>query len=109
MKASNVDRPPLRTAGPTLVSVKDTLWFLEPRLVKNPWAMWAEKSTQRPMEMTRVLHEMTSIVRPQKCMNPATSRIVEATQKMTIQEARRLPRKTRTVRKIARREVIMFW
>ena len=109
MKASNVDKPPLRTAGPTLVSVKDTLWFLEPRLVKNPWAMWAEKSTQRPMEMTRVLQEMTSIVRPQKCMNPATSRIVEATQKMTIQEARRLPRKTRTVRKIARREVIMFW
>ena len=29
--------------------------------------------------------------------------MVEATQKMTMQEARRLPRKTRTVRKMARR------
>ena len=34
--------------------------------------MWAEKSTQRPMEMTRVLQEITSMVRSQKCMNPAT-------------------------------------
>ena len=71
------------------------------------------------MEMTRVLQEITSMVRSQKCMNPATwifvdmyivdissyhtSRMVEATQKMTMQEARRLPRKTRTVRKMARR------
>ena len=61
------------------------------------------------MEMTRVLQEITSMVRSQKCMNPATWMMVVVTQKMTMQEARRLPRKTKTVRNIAMREVSMFW
>ena len=37
-----------------------------------------------------------------------TSRMVEVTTKMTIQEARRLPRKTRMVRKMTMRLVTMF-
>ena len=109
MKARRVERPPLRTAGPILMRVLPTLCSLEPRRDRNPCAMWAEKSTQSPMEMTRVLQEMTSMVRSQKCMKPATWTMVVATQKMTMQEARRLPRNTRTVRNIAMREVSRFW
>ena len=82
---------------------------LLPDTERNPWAICAEKSTHSPIDMTRVLQEITSTVRPQKCMNPATSMMVAATQKMTMQAPRRLPRKTRTVRNIARREETMFW
>ena len=53
------------------------------------------------MEMTRVLQVITSMVRPQKYMNPATSTMVANTQKMTKQAPLKLPKKMRTVMKIA--------
>lgn len=64
--------------------------YLSPGVERNPCAMCAEKSMQSPIEMTRVLQEMTSMVRPQKCMKPATFTIVAATQKITMVAPRKL-------------------
>ena len=48
--------------------VSEHTWF-----VRKAWAMWTEKSTHNPVDtMTRTL-ETTSMVRPQKCMQPITS------------------------------------
>ena len=74
--------------------------------------------------LTSVLQVITSTVRPQKCMNPATSTMVAATQKMTNRAPRKLkltrffcpnvlmcylPRKSRTVRNMASMEEPIFW
>ena len=61
------------------------------------------------MEMTRVLQVITSIVKPQKYMNPATSTMVAKTQKMTKQAPLKLPRKIIIVIKIAIIEDPIFW
>ena len=83
--------------------------YLVPDLDMNPCAMWAEKSTQSPMEMTSELQVMTLMVRPMKYMKPATSTRVPSTQRMTSAAPRKLPRKTRTVRYMAASEDPMFW
>ena len=59
--------------------------------------------------MTRVLQVITSIVKPQKYMNPATSTMVAKTQKMTKQAPLKLPRKIIIVMKIAIIEDPIFW
>ena len=59
--------------------------------------------------MTRVLQVITSIVKPQKYMNPATSTMVAKTQKMTKQAPLKLPRKIIIVIKIAIIEDPIFW
>ena len=59
--------------------------------------------------MTRVLQVMTSIVRPQKYINPATSTMVAKTQKITKQAPLKLPRKMMMVMKIAIMDDPMFW
>jgi len=109
MKVRKVENPPLRTAGPILVNVALILWALSPGVARNLWAIWTEKSTQRPTAMTRVLQEMISKVRPQKCINPATSMMVTPTHRMTMIEHRRLQRKMRTVMNIATNEHPIFW
>ena len=58
--------------------------------------------------MTKVLQVITSMVRPQKYINPATSTIVAKTQKMTKQAPLKLPRKRRTVIKMASMEAPIF-
>jgi len=125
MKVRKVENPPLRTAGPILVNVASILWalrkefmrfsyvqilsYLSPGVARNLWPIWTEKSTQRPTAMTRVLQEMISKVRPQKCINPATSMMVTPTHRMTMIEHRRLQRKMRTVMNIATNEHPIFW
>ena len=122
MKARRVERPPLKTAGPTfnnsiriiyilnnwlkparptLVMVASTREARSPEAERKKWTMCAEKSTLSPTEMTRVMQVKTFIVRPQRCMKPATSVIVETTQTKTRRAPLRLARKSRTVTKMA--------
>ena len=55
INASKVESPPFMTAGPISVTVEIILSSREPDREMKPCAMWAEKSTHKPMEMTRVL------------------------------------------------------
>ena len=56
MKARNVETPPLRTAGPILVSERDTLWSRVPGVDRNSWVTWAALSTGR------YVHQLNSIL-----------------------------------------------
>ena len=42
MKARNVENPPLKTAGPMLVTAATALWSLEPASARNRWVTCAE-------------------------------------------------------------------
>ena len=56
MKARNVETPPLRTAGPILVSERGTLWSRVPGVDRNSWVTWAALSTGR------YVHQLNSIL-----------------------------------------------
>ena len=56
MKARNVETPPLRTAGPILVSESETLWSRVPGVDRNSWVTWAALSTDR------YVHQLNSIL-----------------------------------------------
>ena len=61
------------------------------------------------MEITKLLQVITSMVSPQKNMNPATSTMVAKTQKSTKHAPLKLPRNRRIVMKIANIEIPIFW
>ena len=87
IKEKKVLRPPFRTAGPIFCSANCALTSRDPGLIRNSWVMWAAESTQRPMQMMRLVQDTVSMVRPQKCMNPATLIMVRTTLRRTSMQA----------------------
>ena len=95
--AKKVETPPLRTAGPICVRACWTRASLVPGEAKNSWVMWAAESTQIPMQMMRLVQEIVSMVKPQKCIIPETLIMERTTLNRTSTHPMTLERRARVV------------
>jgi hypothetical protein len=100
IKDKNVLNPPLRTAGPIYLRDFFARSKRVPLDIKYSCVICAGQSTHNPILMMRFVEETVSIVRPQKCLNPATLTRVSTTQATTCRHPSQLDNKINVVKLI---------